>query len=189
MAAKLLIPLAIFSFFFHHATSDTYDTFSKQISLKKLGLKKEKLTHLHFYLHDIVSGSHPTAVRIAAAKITNTSSTGFGFIAMADDPLTVGPNPRSKLVGYAQGIYGSASQNDVGLLMVLNLVFTQGTYNGSTLSLFGRNAIMSKVREMAIVGGSRLFRFSRGYAQASNYLFNTTSGDAIVEYNVYVLHY
>ena len=108
---------------------------------------------------------------------------------MAGDPLTVRPYPRSKVVGFAQGIYVSALQTKVGLLMVLNLVFTQGTYNGSTLSLFGRNALMSKVREMAIVGGSGLFRFARGYAQASNYLFNTTSGDAIVEYNVYVLHY
>ncbi|PON76167.1 Disease resistance response protein [Parasponia andersonii] len=161
----------------------------KNLSPKKLGLKQEKLTHLHFYFHDIVSGPNPTAVRVAAAQSTNSSSTGFGFVAVMDDPLTEGPEPNSKPVGRAQGIYSSASQSDVGLLMVLNYVFTEGEFNGSTLSILGRNAVFSAVREMPIVGGSGLFRFARGYAQARTHWFNLTSGDAVVEYNVYVLHY
>ncbi|KAL5577889.1 hypothetical protein UlMin_019588 [Ulmus minor] len=190
-AAKVLISLIIFFFFFFFnlAISETYDTFSKHISPKKLGLKQEKLTHLHFYFNDIVSGCHPTVVRVAEAKTSNSSSTGFGFTMMADDPLTVRPDPSSKIVGFAQGIYASASQTEVGLLMVLNLVFTQAKYNGTTLSLLGRNAVFSEVREMPIVGGTGLFRFARGYAQARTYMFNQTSGDAIVEYNVYVYHY
>ncbi|QHO44622.1 hypothetical protein S83_018944 [Arachis hypogaea] len=65
----------------------------------------------------------------------------------------------------------------------------EGKYNGSTVSLLGRNAVFSGVREMSIVGGSGVFRFARGYAQAKTVWLNTTSGDAIVEYNVYVLHY
>ncbi|PON35776.1 Disease resistance response protein [Trema orientale] len=161
----------------------------KNLSPKKLGLKQEKLTHLHFYFHDIVSGPNPTAVRVAAAQSTNSSSTGFGFVAVMDDPLTEGPEPNSRPVGRAQGIYSSASQSDVGLLMVLNYVFTEGEFNGSTLSILGRNAVFSAVREMPIVGGSGLFRFARGYAQARTHWFNLTSGDAVVEYNVYVLHY
>ena len=108
---------------------------------------------------------------------------------MADDPLTVGPEPGSKLVGKAQGIYASASQDDLGFLMVMNFAFTEGKYNGSTLSLLGRNAVLSTVREMPIVGGSGLFRFARGYAQAKTHWVNFTSGDAVVEYNVYAFHY
>ncbi|KAL5545409.1 hypothetical protein UlMin_005096 [Ulmus minor] len=189
MTTKVLISLAFFLFFLNQANSDTYHTFSRQISPKELGLKQEKLTHLHFYLQDILSGPNPTAVPVLNPKLPNTSSIGFGFMAMADDPMTVVPDPRSKLVGRAQGLYASASQTEIGFTMVLNLVFTQGEFNGSTLSLLGRNVILSKVREMPIVGGTGVFRFARGYAQAKTYVFNNTSLDATVEYNVYVFHY
>ena len=166
-----------------------YDDYYKHISPKKLGLHKEKLTHIHFYFHDIVSGRNPTAVRVAEAESTNSSKTGFGLVAVMDDPLTVGPEPNSKQVGRAQGLDSSASQSDAGLLMVLNYVFTEGKFNGSTLSVLGRNAVFSAVREMPIIGGSGVFRFARGYAQARTHTFNLTSGDAVVEYNLYVLHY
>ncbi|CAK9169944.1 unnamed protein product [Ilex paraguariensis] len=164
-------------------------TFSRNLSTKSLGLKKEKLSHLHFYFHDIVSGRNPTAVRIASAAMTNTSATGFGAIVMMDDPLTVGPNLSSKLVGRAQGIYASAALEELGLLMVLNYAFVEGKYNGSSLSILGRNTALSSVREMPIVGGSGIFRFARGYAQAKTHWFDIKTGDAIVEYNVFVFHY
>ncbi|KAL5545411.1 hypothetical protein UlMin_005098 [Ulmus minor] len=191
MAPTLLISLPLFfSFLFVNLSpAKTYHTFSKCISPKELGLKQEKLTHIHFYFHDVIRGQNPTAIQILKAKLPNTSSIGFGFTVMADNPLTVGPEQSSKLVGKAQGLYASASQTEIGLLMVFNLVFTQGKYKGSTLSLLGRNVILSKVREMPIVGGTGLFRFARGYAQARTYMFNMTSGNAIVEYNVYVFHY
>ncbi|XP_022743512.1 dirigent protein 22-like [Durio zibethinus] len=165
------------------------DGFSNIISPAKLGLKREKLTHLHFYFHDIVSGRNPTAVRVADAAMTNKSQTGFGAVVMVDDPLTVAPERNSKLVGKAQGIYASAAQEEVGLLMVMNFAFMEGKYNGSSLSLLGRNTVFSTVREMPIVGGSGLFRFARGYAQAKTHIFDIKSGDAVVEYNVYVFHY
>ncbi|TKY62511.1 Dirigent protein 21 [Spatholobus suberectus] len=163
--------------------------FYRGISPTSLALQKEKLSHLHFYFHDIVSGPKPTAVRVAEAHVTNTSSTLFGLIVMADDPLTAGPEPGSRLVGKAQGIYGSAAQDETGLLMVMNFAFTEGKYNGSTLSLLGRNTVFSAVREMPIVGGSGAFRFARGYAQAKTHTFDIKTGDAVVEYNVYVFHY
>ena len=108
---------------------------------------------------------------------------------MMDDPLTVGPEPDSKQVGRAQGIYASSSLNELGFLMVLNYAFTEGKYNGSTLSILGRNPPLSAVREMPVVGGSGLFRFARGYAQARTHFIDLKTGDAVVEYNVYVLHY
>ncbi|XP_059668550.1 dirigent protein 22-like [Cornus florida] len=163
--------------------------FSRSLSREMLGLKKEKLSHLHFYFHDIVSGRNPTAVRIAEAAMTNSSITGFGMVAMIDDPLTVRPELSSKQVGRAQGIYASASLSEIGLLMVLNFAFMEGKYNGSTLSVLGRNTVLSTVREMPVVGGSGLFRFARGYAQAKTHTFDLRSGDAVVEYNVYVFHY
>ncbi|KAK2990679.1 hypothetical protein RJ640_029354 [Escallonia rubra] len=164
-------------------------SFSRMLSKKSLGLKREKLSHLHFYFHDIVGGKNPTAIIVAQATTTNTSATGFGMVVMIDDPLTVGPEASSKLVGRAQGIYASASQFETGLLMVLNYVFMGGKYNGSTLSILGRNPVFSTVREMPIVGGSGIFRFARGYAQARTHSLDIKTGDAVVEYNVFVLHY
>ncbi|XP_068342312.1 dirigent protein 22-like [Pyrus communis] len=183
----ILITISFF-FFSTLVTSETHH-FSRPLSPSKHGLKREKLSHLHFYFHDILGGRTPTAIKVAEALTTNTSMTGFGTVVMIDDPLTIGPESSSKLVGKAQGIYASASQSEVGFLMALNFVFVEGKYNGSTLSVLGRNAVVSAVREMPIVGGSGLFRFARGYALASTHQFDIKSGDAVVEYNVYVFHY
>ena len=62
-----------------------------------MGLKEEKLSRLHFYFHDIVSGPEPTAVRVAEAAMINKSATVF----MMDDLLIEGPEPNSKMVGKA----------------------------------------------------------------------------------------
>lgn len=95
----------------------------------------------------------------------------------------------SKLVGKAQGFYAGASQEEICLLMVMNFAFIEGKYNGSTITVLGRNPVFHSVREMPVIGGSGLFRFSRGYAQAKTHTFDPKTGDAVVEYNVYVLHY
>ncbi|CAN0927585.1 Pterocarpan synthase 1 [Linum grandiflorum] len=164
-------------------------TFTKTLNPKKLGLRKEKLSHLKFYFHDIVSGPNPTAVPVARAETTNASRSAFGLVVMMDDPLTIGPDPSSKLVGRAQGIYASASQSELSFLMVLNFAFKEGKYNGSNLSVLGRNSPFTGVREMPVVGGSGVFRFARGYAQAKTHRLDFKTGDAVVEYNVYVFHY
>ncbi|BFG38311.1 hypothetical protein CerSpe_245850 [Prunus speciosa] len=185
---SLLISLTIL-FFITMATSKS-PNFSQNPSLQALGLnKQEKLSHLHFYFHDIVSGPNPTSIWVAQTPTSKKSPTLFGSIAMFDDPLTVGPEKSSKLVGRAQGIYGSASQSEDALLMTMNLAFVEGKFNGSSLSVFGRNAVVEAVREMPIVGGSGVFRFARGYVQARTLKFNATSGDALVEYDVFVFHY
>ncbi|XP_024012737.1 dirigent protein 21-like [Eutrema salsugineum] len=164
------------------------EAFSKTVKSRFPGHNPEKLTHLHFYFHDTVSGDKPTAVVVATGPNTNSSASAFGMVAVVDDPLTVGPNITSEEVGRAQGMYSSSDQKTFGLLMALNLVFTKGEFSGSTVAMYGRNSVMSKVREIPIVGGTGAFRFGRGYAQAKTVRFNTTTGDAVVEYNVYVWH-
>ncbi|CAL0302513.1 unnamed protein product [Lupinus luteus] len=183
------LSLSLFSIFSSLALAEDSHFFHKTISPTLLSIHKEKLSHLHFYFHDIVSGPKPTAIEVARAQMTNKSPTGFGMVTMTDDPLTSGPEPDSKLVGKAQGIYASAAQDEIGLLMVMNFAFTEGKYNGSNLSVLGRNTVFSTVREIPIVGGSGLFRFARGYAKAKTHTFDLKTGDAVVEYNVYVFHY
>ncbi|MED6130457.1 hypothetical protein PIB30_000957 [Stylosanthes scabra] len=179
----------VFELFSSAIVTAKHPPYYQTISPTSLGFHREKFSHLHFYFHDFVSGPRPTAVDVAQANITDKSPTLFGDVRMADDPLTIGPDLGSKLIGRAQGIYAYASQNDFGLMMIMNLEFLEGKYNGSTMSLLGRNNIFSAVREMPIVGGSGLFRFARGYALAKTYFFNVTAQNAIVEYNVYVFHY
>ncbi|XP_019165443.1 PREDICTED: dirigent protein 23-like [Ipomoea nil] len=151
--------------------------------VKRVDTGKEVVTTMQFYFHDILSGSNPSAIQVAQPSGSRNSGTGFGTIMMADDALTVGPDPASKVVGRARGIYGSAGQTDLGLIMAMSYTFTDGDYAGSSFSLLSINPAMNPVREMAIVGGTGLFRLARGYAIANTISLNA-NGDAVVGYNV-----
>ncbi|KAI3989532.1 hypothetical protein MKX01_035294 [Papaver californicum] len=164
-------------------------TFGRVLNPTKLGLKKEKLSHFRVYWHDIVGGRNPTSIQVAKAASTSKSATGFGAVAVIDDPLTEGLELSSKLVGRAQGLYASAGINELVALIDMNFAFLVGKYNGSTISIMGRDKVLSEVREMSIVGGSGLFRFARGYVQAQTKILDSKTGDSTVEYNIYVFHY
>ncbi|KAH0936349.1 hypothetical protein HID58_013466 [Brassica napus] len=112
-----------------------------------------------------------------------TGATGFGLTRMIDNPLTMAPELSSKMVGRAQGFYAAVSKEEVGLLMAMNFAILEGKYNGSTITVFGRNSVFDKVREMPVIGGSGLFRFARGYVQARTHVFDIKTGNAVVEYN------
>ncbi|KAK9125001.1 hypothetical protein Scep_013847 [Stephania cephalantha] len=154
-------------------------------TLNTIRLNQEKLSHFHFYWHDKLGGRDPTAVQVATSTINISPATRFGDVYVVDDPLTEGPTAESKMVGRAQGLYTYSSKEEVGLLMAMNFVFMVGEYSGSTITILGRNIVMSKEREMAVVGGSGLFRFARGYAKLKTYSLSVTT--AIVEFilNVY----
>ena len=98
-ATVTVAALLLLLFFFHIAEAEAKE---------KLG--REKISHLHFYFHDIVSGKNVTAVKVASAPTTNSSATLFGTVMVMDDWLTEGPEATSKMVGTAQAIYVSLSQ-------------------------------------------------------------------------------
>ena len=149
-------------------------------------------THLHFYFHDTVSGKSPTAVRVVepppAAASSSSPTSMFGMVNVMDDPLTAGPERGSAPVGRAQGLYMGSDQARLGFLQAMNLVFTSGAHNGSTLALLGRNCPLDAVRELPVVGGTGAFRFVRGYALLRTRWLDARTGDATVEYDVYVMH-
>ncbi|EAZ18305.1 hypothetical protein OsJ_33841 [Oryza sativa Japonica Group] len=132
------------------------------MGLTRRGLASEPMTHLHFYFND--------------------------KLYVMDDALTEGPEPESQPVGRAQGMYMSTGLAKLGLLQVMNLVFTHGPYNGSVVTVLGRNGPFGNVREMPVIGGTGTFRFSRGYAQLKTHTLDLKKNDAIVEYNVYIMH-
>ncbi|XP_009620474.1 dirigent protein 22-like [Nicotiana tabacum] len=181
---SILLLLLVFS----AIGEDNEYVFEKSINRKSNDLKREKLSHFRFYWHDILSGSKPTSIMIVPPP-TTTIATGFGLINMMDNALTLGPKLSSKIVGRAQGFYGSASQSELSILMVMNFVFIEGKYNGSTLAVLGRNSVFETVREMPVIGGSGLFRFARGYIQARTKSLDLKTKDATVQYDAYVLHY
>ncbi|BBG92434.1 hypothetical protein PRUPE_8G162100 [Prunus persica] len=170
------------------AQNSTELKWAKKLKTRKKTTSSETVTNLQFYFHDTLSGKTPSAVRVAQATDTEKSPTLFGALLMADDPLTETPDPNSKLVGRAQGLYGSSCQQELGLIMAMNFGFTDGMYNGSSISILGKNSAMNPVREMPVVAGTGVFRLGRGYAIAKTHWIDFTTGDAIVGYNVTVIH-
>ncbi|KAJ1433008.1 Dirigent protein [Sesbania bispinosa] len=184
--STFFISLNLTFLFFSLVTASYYQSISPTL----LGFREERLTHLHFYFHDVVTGPNPSMVIVAEPNGKAKNSLPFGTVVAMDDPLTVGPERDSKVIGKAQGIYTSISQEDMGLMMVMTLAFSEGEFNGSTLSVLGRNMIMRyPVREMAIVGGTGAFRFARGYTEGKFHSVDFTTGDATVEYDIFVYHY
>ena len=61
------------------ALSYSHDNYYKTLTPKEIGLKKrEKLTHLHFYLPDVFSGPNATEVRVAGPQVTSNSTSVCG---------------------------------------------------------------------------------------------------------------
>ncbi|CAM0907858.1 unnamed protein product [Alopecurus aequalis] len=113
-------------------------------------------THLHLYFHDTSSGPKLTAQKLRGL-LDLTSQTMFGLVIVMDDPLTEGAKPGSGIMGRAQGL---------------------------SLSVLGRNCLLTDVREMPVIGGTGAFRFARWYMQARINLFDLKTGNTIVEFDV-----
>lgn len=155
--------------------------------------KQQVVTNLHFFFHDTLTAPNPSAVLIAKPTLTggdnSSSATPFGSLLAIEDPLTVGPDPKSEKIGNARGMYVSSGQHVPTLTMYVDFGFTSGEFNGSSISVFSRNPITEKKRELAVVGGRGRFRMARGVALLNTYSVNLTNGNAIVEYNVTLYHY
>ncbi|XP_027359201.1 dirigent protein 21-like [Abrus precatorius] len=177
------VPLAFFSLSSLTLIS-THGAFSQQshIKLPSEHHTKEKLTHIHFYYHDIRNEKNPTIVQVTESP--KNVPNGFGTTFMMDDAMTEGPELSSKQIGRAQGLFGLASLEDLGMFMLTNFAFKDGIYAGSTLSMLGRNPIAEQNREMPIVGGTGAFRFATGYAIANSVNSISTPEHFVVEYNI-----
>ncbi|KAL8261240.1 hypothetical protein R6Q59_025289 [Mikania micrantha] len=119
---------------------------------------------------------------------TGSTMFGFGSIFVIDNSLTAIPDANSTLIGRAQGLYAiSSQQNELSLLMTLTYNFVSGIYNGSSLSIVGRNPVMNEVREMPVVGGTGVFRLARGFALAKTHSMDQVG--TVIGYNVTIIPY
>ncbi|KAK2445889.1 pterocarpan synthase [Trifolium repens] len=186
---SILIVLALF---LCSITIPVHSEYHSERSIHSLHLK-EKVTQLHFYLFDILSGNKPSAVQIAQPNTTigSKSAVPFGHLYAFDDPLREGPNKSSKVIGNAQGLYLSSSQQSENFTIVLyaDFAFTKGKFKGSSISVFSRNPVTEPVRELAVVGGRGKFRLAKGFIHVRTHSIDYKTGDAILDYHVTVLHY
>ncbi|PKI78537.1 dirigent protein 22-like [Punica granatum] len=188
--AMSLAKLSLFAMLFFSSTLLIAKSDYAEILLpEELGLKTRKLTHLHFYLHENITGPFPNVIRVAQAETTDKSPFSFGAVNVVDDPILVGPDRSSKQIGRAQAVMAFASQNDFAVLMAINLAFTEGKYNGSTVTILGRNMVFTELRELPVVGGSGVFRFATGYVKTSTHFMDLKAGIVVLEYDVYVFHF
>ncbi|CAN6286437.1 unnamed protein product [Urochloa humidicola] len=157
-------------------------------------LAREKITHLHFFLHDTLSGKDPSAVLVARGegrKPKPSDPAPFSSLFATDDLLTEGPEPGSKVVGNAQGLYISSGRGKLSLVLGMDFELTDGPFNGSAFVVYSRNTVATRPvgRELAIVGGRGKFRMARGFALLRTHFLDQNNGDAIVEYNVTLHHH
>ncbi|XP_039118600.1 dirigent protein 4-like [Dioscorea cayenensis subsp. rotundata] len=113
-------------------------------------LGEEKVTKLHFFFHDTISGHHPTAVPVVHPKGT-----------------VIKPGNLVPFGAMAEGSLYSSLLYDFG--------FISGEFNGSSINVFSRNPILESEMKVAIVGGWVKFRMAPGFAKLKTYFFNATS--------------
>ena len=111
----------------------------------------------------------------------------FGNTIIFDDKMTEGPDPLSREIGRGQGMYSFASISQVDLFIAFTTVFHYPPYlNGSTLSLLGSDRVGLPTRDIAIVGGTGVFRFARGVASIST--ISVVSGiNATLKFDVTII--
>ncbi|KAK8967213.1 hypothetical protein KSP40_PGU022383 [Platanthera guangdongensis] len=146
----------------------------------------EKYTYIHLYVQ-IINPTQPLVVRGP-----NNNPLGFGNMIMVDNPLTEGIDSSSKLIGREQGYtIGISRDPDFSTtinFLTLNLAFTDGEHNGSTITVMGRDPVFNAQRELMVVGGTGAFRMARGYSFWTINSFNIT-GNSVVEGDIHVFHY
>lgn len=152
-----------------------------------LGLLKE--TKMTVYFQDYSGGPNATVVEITGLSDGLLSFTKFGAIFCTDDPITEGLEESSARVARAQGIYVTSALDGSNTHVLISIVFVNDEYKGSTLEVQGSSAQFERVREVAVVGGTGVFRLARGYATFETLSYDHATHYAVIQCNITVLHY
>ncbi|XP_059663893.1 dirigent protein 4-like [Cornus florida] len=165
-------------------------------SSAEVGQLKE--TNMTFYLHDWsvelnltadTTNTNVTAIPVTGIPGFPWTFTTFGTMFCADDPITVGFDKTSAQIGQAQGIFVTSALDGSSTHVSASIVFSNATYNGSTIEIQGANRHHQSVNEVAVVGGTGIFRYARGCATFETVYQNKANSYAVIKCNVTVLHY
>ncbi|XP_038707219.1 dirigent protein 4-like [Tripterygium wilfordii] len=151
--------------------------------------KQKQVTNLHFYYHETSNVENATTVIVAKPAANDPSPSQFGTITAMDDPLTIGPDPSSEVIGKAQGMYVFAGQDRTMLVMYADFGFLKGKFNGSSISVMSRNSVLDRERDLAVVGGTGKFRMAKGLAMLKTYSGLKPHVGTHVEYKIKLVHY
>ena len=150
---------------------------------------KLKQTQVVFYMHDWETGANVTAIPIAGLPKKPWAVGRFATIIDIDDALPETIVRNSAQIGRAQGIYVNSALDGSDLHFLMSVVFTNKQYNGSSLEIQGANRFFNKYREVSVVSGTGMFRLARGYAILETVYLDLPVSNAIIRWNVTVLHY
>ncbi|THU49745.1 hypothetical protein C4D60_Mb06t12770 [Musa balbisiana] len=139
-------------------------------------------TYFRVYFHETFIGPDNTTLNVVKKNRPN----GFGDVFIFDTVLRVGPEANSTYVGKAQGVTFVVSRRDVSLLIPLVLVFTEGEFANSTLTIIGKMDGAGKA-DRAIIGGTGRFRFASGNAVSE--VISSSAEGLIAVFDVYVVHH
>nr|ABD52124.1 dirigent protein pDIR13 [Picea engelmannii x Picea glauca] len=141
---------------------------------KKYPLRKPT-RNLVLYFHDVIydgtNAKNATSTLVGAPHGANlTLLTGkdnhFGDLAVFDDPITLDNNFHSPPVGRAQGFYLYDMKNTFSSWLGFTFVLNSTDYKG-TITFAGADPILTKYRDISVVGGTGDFLMARGIATIS----------------------
>ncbi|KAL2235143.1 disease resistance response protein 206-like [Sesamum indicum] len=126
---------------------------------------------LVFYFHDILyngyNAKNSTSAIVGAPTWGNTtkltSNNHFGDMVIFDDPITLDNNLHSPRVGRAQGFYIYDKKETFTSWIAMSFVFNSTQHKG-TINFVGADPILSKTRDISVIGGTGDFHMSRGVA-------------------------
>jgi hypothetical protein len=134
--------------------------------------------NLVLYFHDILyngkNAKNATSAIVGAPQWGNlttlTVNNHFGDLAVFDDPITLDNNLHSRPVGRAQGFYLYDMKNTFSSWLGFTFVLNSTDYRG-TITFGGADPILTKYREISVVGGTGDFLMARGIANVSTDAF------------------
>ncbi|XP_042414710.1 dirigent protein 2-like [Zingiber officinale] len=156
------------------------------LSLAVVAFPQHRSTHLHFYVLSRFFGSPNPTVTFSVILHLESPMEDFGNLGVFDDIIIAGLDPSSPVIGRAQGSTANTDLTGHSSTSTINLVFTAGEYNGSSLMVLGR-VLMGGMSDRSITGGTGLFRLARGYVLSQ--VVNVTGTTVSFEFDVYVTHH
>lgn len=156
--------LLVFSIFISSSSSKPVKTVTRQQPCKRMVL----------YFHDILyngkNNKNATAALVAAPAWGNRTlfadQQRFGYMAVFDDLITLDGGLASPEVGRAQGFYFYNGKVAFTAWLSFTFVFNSSDYKG-TITFAGADPLLSKTRDISVVGGTGDFFMARGVATLS----------------------
>ncbi|KAI9173980.1 hypothetical protein LWI28_009786 [Acer negundo] len=135
---------------------------------------KQLVLYFHDVIYDGKNKGNATSLIVAAPEGSNLTTLAgdshFGNIVVFDDPITLDNNFHSEPVGRAQGMYIYDTKNTYTAWLGFSFVFNSTDHKGS-INFIGADPLMSKTRDISVVGGTGDFFMNRGVATLSTDAF------------------